>query len=92
MLKIFFIPISLVGGLIGGFVGKKLFDQVWGLIDEEEPPGREHRDVPWWKVVVALALEGAIFRVIRGVVDRGSRQAFYRATGTWPGEAKPEAE
>lgn len=92
MLKIFFIPISIVAGLIGGFVGKRLFDQVWGLIDEEEPPGSEHRDVPWWKVIVALALEGAVFRVSRGVVDRGSRQAFYRATGTWPGEAKPEAE
>lgn len=92
MLKILFIPVSLVAGLIGGFVGKKLFGQIWGMIDEEEPPGREHRDVPWWKVLVALALEGAIFRVARGVVDRGSRQAFYRATGTWPGEAKPEAE
>lgn len=46
MLKIFFIPISIVAGLIGGFVGKRLFDQVWGLIDEEEPPGSEHRDVP----------------------------------------------
>lgn len=43
-------------------------------------------------MIVALALEGAVFRVSRGVVDRGSRQAFYRATGTWPGEAKPEAE
>jgi hypothetical protein len=92
MWKIVFIPFSIAGGLIGGFAGKKLFNQVWGLIDEEEPPGSEHRDVPWWKVIVALALEGAIFRVARGVVDRGSRQAFYRATGTWPGEAKPEAE
>ena len=92
MLKVLFIPVSVVGGLIGGFLGKKLFDQIWGMIDEEEPPGREHRDVPWWKVIVALALEGAIFRVARGVVDRGSRQAFYRVTGSWPGEAEPEPE
>jgi hypothetical protein len=92
MLKVLFIPVSIVGGLIGGFLGKKLFDEIWGMIDEEEPPGREHRDVPWWKVIVALALEGAIFRVARGVVDRGSRQAFYRVTGSWPGEVEPEPE
>ena len=92
MAKALFIPVSVVGGLLGGFIGKKVFDQVWGLIDEEEPPGQEHRDVPWWKFIVALALEGAIFRVARGVVGRGSRQAFYRATGTWPGEEKPEPE
>ena len=92
MLKFLFIPVSIVCGLLGGFVGKKIFEQIWGMIDEEEPPGREHRDVPWWKVIVALALEGAIFRVARGVVDRGSRQAFYRLTGSWPGEVEPEPE
>lgn len=92
MAKLLFIPLSVTGGLIGGFLGKKLFEQVWGMIDAEEPPGREHRDVPWWKVIVALAVEGATFRVARGVVDRGSRLAFYRVTGTWPGEARPEPE
>ena len=38
MLKILFIPVSVVGGFLGGFLGKKAFEQVWGLIDEEEPP------------------------------------------------------
>jgi hypothetical protein len=92
VLKVVFIPISVVVGLLGGAIGKKIFDAAWGLIDDEEPPGREHRDVPWWKVLTALALQGAIFRVARGVVDRGARMAFYSATGTWPGEKKPEPE
>lgn len=92
VLKIAFIPISIATGLLGGLVGKKIFDQIWGLIDDEEPPEQEHRDVPWWKVIVALALQGAIFRVMRGVVDRGARIAFANATGTWPGEEKPEEE
>jgi hypothetical protein len=41
-------------------------------------------------LAVALALEGAIFRVIRGLVDRGSRRGFMRLTGTWPGEERPD--
>lgn len=91
-MKFLFMPLSIAGGLVGGLVGKKIFEEVWGLFDDEEPPGREHRDVPWSKVLLALALEGAVFRVARGVVDRGARTAFYRATGTWPGEIEPEPE
>jgi len=90
--KILFIPFSIVGGLLAGFVGKKAFEQVWRLIDEEEPPEPTNRDSPWWKLVLALALEGAIFRAVRGAVDRGSRQGFASLTGAWPGEKRPEPE
>jgi hypothetical protein len=92
MSKILFIPISVAGGLVAGIIGKKLFEQLWGVVDDEEPPDPKHRDVPWGKVVLALALEGAIFRAVRGVVDRGSRIGFERLTGTWPGQAEPEPE
>jgi hypothetical protein len=86
--KILFTPVSIVGGLIG----KKLFEQLWGLVDDEEPPDPKHRDVPWGKVIVAMLVEGAIFRVVRGLTDRSSRIGFERLTGTWPGQAEPEPE
>jgi hypothetical protein len=92
MLKILFIPVSVIGGFAAGFIGKKAFEEVWGLIDEEEPPEPEHRESPWGKLIVAMALRGAIFQVTRGVVDRYSRQRFYGVTGTWPGEARPDPE
>jgi hypothetical protein len=88
--KLLFIPFSLAAGLIAGFISKKLFDVAWGLVDEEEPPEPEHRHVTWLKLAVALALEGAIFRMMRGLADRGSRLGFYRLTGSWPGEEEPE--
>ena len=90
MAKILFIPVSVIGGLIAGLIGKKLFEILWGVIDDEEPPEAGHRDVSWGKVIPALALEGAIFRATRGVADRGARMGFYRATGIWPGEEEPE--
>jgi hypothetical protein len=90
--KILFTPLSILAGLFGGLIGKKLFEQLWGLVDDEEPPDPKHRDVPWGKVIVAMLMEGAIFRVVRGLIDRSSRIGFERLTGTWPGQAEPEPE
>jgi hypothetical protein len=42
--------------------------------------------VPWQKLIAALVVQGAIFRAVRGRIDRGSRELFSRATGTWPGK------
>ena len=90
-MKLLFLPISIVGGLLAGIAGRKLFELTWGLVDEEEAPEPEHRDISWPKLLAALAIEGAIFRVSRGLVDRGSRVGFYRLTGSWPGEEQPES-
>lgn len=90
--KILFIPFSIIGGLIAGLIGKKLFEAIWGAIDDQEPPDSQHRDVSWAKLIPALALEGAIFRATRGAADHASRRSFYRATGSWPGEEAPEEE
>lgn len=89
-MKFLFLPFSIIGGLVAGIIGRKLFELSWGLIDEEEAPEPEHREVSWAKLVTALAVEGAIFRVARGVVDRGSRLGFFRLTGSWPGEEEPD--
>ena len=90
--KVLFIPFSIIGGLIAGLIGKKLFEALWGVIDDQEPPDAEHRDVEWPKLLAALALEGAIFRATKGAADHASRKAFSRATGSWPGEEAPEPE
>ena len=91
-MKLLFIPFSVTGGLVAGFLGKKLFEQLWGVVDDEEPPKPEHRQVSLGKVVAAAALEGAIFTATRAAIDHKSREAFASATGVWPGEEKPEEE
>ena len=92
MSKLFFIPFSLVSGLIAGMIGKKVFSLVWGLIDDEEPPKAEHREVDPRKLALALAIDGAVFALVRGLVDHAARLAFARSYGEWPGEERPEPE
>lgn len=91
-MKFLFLPFSIVGGLIAGLVSKKVFEQIWGLIDEEEPPEAKHREISMGKLVAALALEGAIFKLMRGLADHHSRRSFAKVTGSWPGEEAPEPE
>jgi hypothetical protein len=90
--RILFAPVSIAAGLLAGLLGRKLFERAWGVVDDAEPPDSEHREVVWPKLIAALAIEGAIFRLVKGLVDHGARTSFARATGSWPGEEMPEPE
>ncbi|HEX5955936.1 MAG TPA: DUF4235 domain-containing protein [Solirubrobacterales bacterium] len=81
---------SIVSGLLAGLIASKLFEFIWGRIAKEEAPEPEHREVSWPALLIAMTVEGAIFRLVRGVVNHGARVGFYRATGSWPGEEKPD--
>jgi hypothetical protein len=89
-MKFIFMPISIASGLAAGQLSKKIFDLVWGKIDEEDAPHPKHREIDLRKMALALLIEGALFRLIKGLVDHGSRRGFERATGSWPGEERPE--
>jgi hypothetical protein len=87
-----FRPVGLLVGLAAGFVGQKIFELIWRLIDDEDAPEPKHRQIPLGKLVIALLLEGAIFGVLRGLADHGARHGFARLTGEWPGEERPDED
>jgi hypothetical protein len=89
-MKLVFIPISVLGGLLAGFLGQKVFDAIWGKVDDREPPQPEHREISLAKLAIALVIEGAIFRLIKGLFDHAARRGFARMTGAWPGEEQPD--
>jgi hypothetical protein len=85
-MKLLFAPIGIGAGLVAGVIAKKGFERIWILIDDQDPPNPDQRDAQLPKLVAALAIEGAIFRAVKGLVDHGVRRAFAGATGRWPGE------
>jgi hypothetical protein len=89
--KVLFAPIGILAGLAAGFLAQKGFERVWALVDEEQAPEAEDRDVSYPKLALALLLEGAIFRLVKGMVDRGARVGFASITGRWPGEEARES-
>ncbi len=91
-MKFLFAPIGIGAGLVAGMAGKKAFERLWAVIDDEDPPEPDQRGVPTVKLVAALAIEGAIFRVVKGLTDHGARSGFASLTGRWPGEDPAAAE
>ena len=92
MAKLLFIPFSVVGSLLAGQLAKRLFDALWGAVDDEEPPESADRITSWPKLLAAAALQGAVRSAVRAGTDRGSRTAFMRLTGSWPGDERPDPE
>ena len=86
--KIFSIPF----GLLAGQVAKKLFEQIWGVIDDREPPRANHERATWPKVLGAAFVEGSTFFVTRAAFQRAGAKGFAHLTGVWPGEKRPEIE
>jgi hypothetical protein len=90
-MRLLFAPFSIIASRLAGLTGKKLADRLWSLIDDRRPPKPDERGASWGKLVTALLIEGAIFRLVSGIADQAARRWFARLTGRWPGE-KPEPE
>lgn len=87
MIKLLYKPLSILVSVVGGVVAGIAFKQVWKLIaDEEEPPKATQSEYGWRDVLVAAALQGAIFGFIKAAIDRGSAVGVRKLTGTWPGD------
>jgi hypothetical protein len=84
--KLLFLPMSVCSGLVAGLLSKKTFDLVWGKVDDRAVPKPDQRTAELRKLALALAVEGAVFRTVKGLVDHGSRRGFEWLTGFWPGE------
>lgn len=90
-MKLLFAPVGILAGLLAGFVAQKGFERIWAIVDEEQAPEVERREVSYAKLAIALLLEGAIFRLVKGMVDRGARVGFASLTGRWPGKEEAES-
>jgi hypothetical protein len=88
--KALFAPIGGLAGLAAGFAAQKGFERIWAIVDDEQAPEVEDREVSYPKLVLALLLEGAVFRLVKGMVDRGARVSFASLTGRWPGEEEAD--
>jgi len=87
MIKLFYKPVSLLVSVLGGLLAGAIFKKVWQLAaHEDEAPQATDAARSWPEILLAAALQGAIFAVVKAAVDRSAAAGTRKLTGTWPGE------
>ncbi len=84
--KLAYRPVGLLASLAAGSVASALFKQIWKRVaHEDDAPDALQSEYTFGKVLLAAAIQGAIFAVIKAAIDRGGARGFEKLTGSWPG-------
>jgi hypothetical protein len=87
MTKLLYKPLGMVISVLGGMAASAVFKSLGKRVaHEEEAPQATEKGRSWKEVLVAAALQGAMFGLVKAATDRGGAIGFRRATGSWPGD------
>ncbi len=81
-------PIGILSSLIAALAARQIFKQVWKHATPGEnahAPKPLESEYQWREILVAAAIEGAIFSLVKAAVRRGGARAYQKWTGDWPG-------
>ena len=85
--KLAYRPVGLVGGVLAGMLSGAVFKQVWKRVaNEDDAPSALQSEYSMREVVLAAALQGAIFAATKAAIDRAGARGFTKLTGNWPGD------
>ena len=80
-------PIGLAGGLLAGLVSGAVFKQIWKQVaDEDDAPSALQSEYRMREVLIAAAIQGAIFAATKAAIDRAGARGYSKLTGSWPGD------
>ncbi|WP_448640078.1 DUF4235 domain-containing protein [Geodermatophilus sp. URMC 63] len=85
--KLVYRPVGLAGGILAGVVSGAVFKQIWKRVSgEEDAPDALQSEYSMREVVLAAAIQGAIFAATKAAIDRVGARGFTKLTGNWPGD------
>ncbi|MFF6956453.1 DUF4235 domain-containing protein [Streptomyces sp. NPDC088197] len=83
--KIVYRPVGLLLSVASGALAGAAFKQMWKVVGhDDDTPDALDEERAWKEVLIAAALHGLIFAVVKAAVSRSGATATRRLTGTWP--------
>lgn len=77
--------LSLVVSVLGGILAGAVFKKVWAAVSgEEEAPEATSPEYSTKEVLVAAAVQGAIYAGVKAAVDRAGAKGIKKITGIDP--------
>ncbi|MGI5483415.1 DUF4235 domain-containing protein [Streptomyces lavendofoliae] len=83
--KLLYRPVGILLGMASGAVASTLFAKAWAAIGDGDAPDAMDEEREWKEILLAAAVQGAIFAVVKAAVDRSGAIGVRRVTGSWPG-------
>jgi Protein of unknown function (DUF4235) len=84
--KVAYKPVGILLSVAAGALAGVIFKQVWKVASgDDDAPNATDEDRGWGEIIAAAALQGAIFAVVKALVDRGGATSVRKLTGSWPG-------
>ncbi len=87
MIKLLYKPVGMLVSVLGGVLAGAIFKRVWKITArEDDAPKATDAQRSWREVLLAAALQGAIFGLVKAAVDRAAATGTRRVMGVWPGD------
>jgi Protein of unknown function (DUF4235) len=85
--KLAYRPVGIVASIAAGAIASAVFKQIWKRVaDEDDAPDALQSEYGIGQILLAAALQGAIFAAVKALIDRAGAEGFKRLTGSWPGD------
>jgi Protein of unknown function (DUF4235) len=92
MIKLLYKPVGMLVSVLGGMLAGAIFKQVWKITArEDDAPKATDARRGWRGILLAAALQGAIFALVKAAVDRAAAEGARKLTGVWPGDEGQQA-
>lgn len=85
MRKSMYRPVGLVAGAAAGLLAGAVFKQLWKSISGgQDAPEATDEQRHWGEILLAAALQGAIYALVKAAIDRAGATSVRKLTGSWP--------
>jgi hypothetical protein len=85
--KLLYKPLGLLVSVLGGILAGVVFKQVWKVVaGGEDAPEATSPEYGTKEVLLAAAIQGALFGAVKAAVDRAGANGFKKITGADPGK------
>ncbi|WP_407342133.1 DUF4235 domain-containing protein [Pengzhenrongella phosphoraccumulans] len=86
--KVLYRPVGMVSSIVGGLLASMIFRKIWQRTtpgDQSAPPTALTTEYPVQQILLAAVVQGALYSLVKTIIDRAGARVFQRWTGEWPG-------